>query len=67
MNKINQFIQERGMTQGQLAELLGYSQNYVNQVANGRIVPTDAFRWRWQNAFGGGALKVLNGDDNATS
>lgn len=63
--KINQFIQEHGMTQAQLADRLGYSQNYVNQVANKRIAPTDAFRWRWQKAFGPETLWILNGDDHA--
>jgi len=67
MNTIKDFFHEKGLTQGQVAELLGYTQNYVNQVANGKIKPTPAFRWRWQEAFGGGALRVLDGDDHANS
>ena len=65
MNTIKQFLHEKGLTQGQAAELLGYSQNYINQVINGKMEPTAAFRWRWQEAFGAGALRVLNGDDGA--
>lgn len=65
MNTIKDFLHEKGLTQGQVAELLGYSQNYVNQVANGKVLPTPAFRWRWQEAFGGGALRVLDGDGEA--
>lgn len=52
MNTIKDFLHENGLTQGQVAELLGYTQNYVNQVANGKIKPTPAFRWRWLSAFG---------------
>ena len=37
----------------------------VSGIVNGKRKPTDAFRWRWMEAFGGGALKVLNGDDDA--
>lgn len=66
MNTIKQFLHEKGLTQGQVADLLGYSQNYVNQVANGKMEPTPAFRWRWQEAFGGEALRVLNGGDHDT-
>lgn len=66
MNTIKQFLHEKGLTQGQVAELLGYSQNYVNQVANGKMEPTSAFRWRWQEAFGSEALRVLNGGNHDT-
>ena len=65
MNTIKQFLHEKGLTQGQAAELLGYSQNYINQVINGKMEPTAAFRWRWQEAFGAKALRVLNGGDDA--
>lgn len=66
MNTIKDFLHEKGLTQGQAAELLGYSQNYINQLANGKE-PTAAFRWRWQEAFGTEALRVLNGEDDANA
>ncbi len=53
------------MTQRQLADQLDYDLSYVNQIINGKRKPTDAFRWRWQEAFGTKALRVLNGDDEA--
>lgn len=62
MNKINQFLKDKDMTQGQLAERLGYDLSYVNQIINGKRKPTDAFRWRWMEAFGAEAVRVLNGD-----
>ena len=67
MNKINQFLKDRDMTQGQLAEKLGYDLSYVNQIINGKRHPTNAFRWRWMETFGASALRVLNGEDDANA
>lgn len=67
MNTISQFLKDKGMTQRQLADQLDYDLSYVNQIINGKRKPTDAFRWRWQEAFGTRALKVLNGDDDAAN
>jgi plasmid maintenance system antidote protein VapI len=65
MNQINAFLMEKNMTQTHLAELLEYDVSYVNQIINGKRPITDAFRWRWQEAFGSKALRVLNGEDDA--
>ena len=67
MNKINEFLAEKSMTQTELAARLGYDLSYVNQIINGRKRITDAFRWRWQSEFGARALRVLNGEDDAKS
>ena len=63
MNHIKQYLDERNMTQGQLAERLGYDLSYVNQIANGRIPITDAFRGRWFVTFGTQAMGYLNGNE----
>ena len=62
MSKIKQFLDERNMTQGQLAEAIKYDLSYVNQIANDKIEPTPAFRWRWLETFGPDTLRYLNGD-----
>ena len=66
MNTIKDFMHEKGLTQAELAERLGYSQPHVANVINGKSKVNDKFRWRWQEAFGAKALKVLNGDDDAS-
>lgn len=66
MNKIDEFLAEKGMTQTELAARLGYDLSYVNQIINGRKRITDAFRWRWQNEFGARAQRYLNGDQDGT-
>ena len=63
MNQIERFLEEKSMTQTKLAEVLGYDVSYVNQVINGKRPITDAFRWRWMEAFGVMALRALNGAD----
>jgi len=63
MNKIDEFLAEKNMTQTELATRLGYDLSYVNQIINGRKRITDAFRWRWQEAFGAKAQSYLNGSD----
>lgn len=65
MNTIKDFIKERGMTQTELADKLGYEQSHVAMVISGKRRVTDGFRWRWLEAFGPSALHVLNGDDDA--
>ena len=64
MNKIKIYLDEHNMTQGQLAERLGYDLSYVNQIINGRIPITDGFRGRWYVTFGQDAMPALNGGDN---
>ncbi len=53
------------MTQTELAAKLGYDVSHVSMVIRGQRRITDGFRWRWQEAFGAKAMKVLNGDDEA--
>ena len=68
MNQIERFLRDKEMTQGKLADVLGYDVSYVNQIINGKRKVTDAFRWRWMEAFGAAALRVLennNGDGGA--
>lgn len=65
MNTIKDFINQKGMTQTELAAKLGYDVSHVSMVIRGQRRITDGFRWRWQEAFGAKAMKVLNGDDEA--
>ncbi len=67
MNTIKEFMRERGYTQAELAEKLGYSQAHIANLANGKDTVSDKFRWRWVEVFGPAALKVLNGGDDAKS
>jgi antitoxin component HigA of HigAB toxin-antitoxin module len=62
MNTIKDFMRERGYTQAELAEKLGYSQAHIANLANGKDMVSDKFRWRWVEVFGPASLKVL--DDN---
>lgn len=64
MNKIGEFINERGYTQAELARLLGVSEAMVSLLVHDKRIVSDAMRWRWQEAFGAGALRYLKGDDN---
>lgn len=63
MNKIGDFLHEKNMTQAELAKTLQYDLSYINQIVNGKRRVTNSFRWRWQEAFGTRALRVLNGED----
>lgn len=65
MNTIKEFMHEKGMTQAELADKLGYSQPHIANIINGKSKINDKFRWRWQEAFGAKALRVLNGHDGA--
>lgn len=65
MNTIKEFMQERGYTQAELAEKLGYSQPHIANLINGKDQVSDKFRWRWVKVFGPADLKVLDGDDEA--
>lgn len=65
MNTIKEFMHEKGLTQAELAAKLGYTQPHIANVINGKDPITDKFRWRWHEAFGAKAMKVLNGDDDA--
>ncbi len=67
MNKIKVFMQTTDMTQTEIAARLGYKPSHVSMVINGKRRITDGFRYRWQEAFGSGALRYLNGDDDATA
>ena len=64
MNTIKEFMRERGYTQAELAEKLGYSQAHIANLANGKDTVSDKFRWRWVKVFGPADLKVLNGGDD---
>ncbi len=67
MNTIKEFMQERGYTQAELAEKLGYSQPHIANLINGKDTVSDKFRWRWVKVFGPADLKVLNGGDDGKS
>lgn len=58
-------MHERGLTQADLAEMLGYTQPHIANIVNGKAIISDKFRWRWHEAFGSKAMRVLNGDNNA--
>lgn len=62
MNTIKDFLHQKGMTQAELAEKLGYEQSHIAMVISGQRRITDGFRWRWLEAFGPSALRVLNGN-----
>ena len=66
MNTIKEFMHEKGLTQAELAEKLGYSQPHIANIINGKDPINDKFRWRWLEAFGVSAMRVLNGDDHDT-
>jgi transcriptional regulator with XRE-family HTH domain len=63
MNTIKEFMHEKRLTQAELAEKLGYTQPHIANIINGKAEINDKFRWRWLEAFGPSALRVLNGDD----
>ncbi len=65
MNKIKDFIAQRGLTQVQVARDLGYSEEHLSRVINGRETLSDAFRWRFLEVYGITAMSALNGEDNA--
>ena len=65
MNKIKEFLAQNDMTQAELAAKLKYNETYISLIVNGHRTPKDAFRWRWQQAFGKASLKVLDGDGPA--
>jgi transcriptional regulator with XRE-family HTH domain len=65
MNKIKDFIAQRELSQVQMARDLGYSEEYLSRVINGKSNMTDAFRWRFLEVYGITAMGALNGDDHA--
>ena len=65
MNKIKDFIAQRGLTQVQAARDLGYSEEYLNRVINGKDTMSDSFRWRFLEVYGITAMSALNGDGEA--
>lgn len=64
MNTIKDFMHEKGLTQAELATKLGYTQPHIANIINGKAKIGDRFRWRWHEAFGAKAMRVLNGDDD---
>ena len=40
VNKIQEFREEKGYTQKQLAELLKISENYLNKIERGKRIPS---------------------------
>lgn len=64
MNKIKDFIAQRGLTQVQAARDLGYSEEYLNRVINGKDTMSDSFRWRFLEVYGITAMSALNGGDD---
>jgi len=52
MNKLRIWMRENHITQAQLADRLGYHRVTVAKIINGMIPLTDAFRWRFAQAFG---------------
>ena len=64
MNKIKDFIAQRGLTQVQAARDLGYSEEYLNRVINGQDTMSDSFRWRFLEVYGITAMSALNGGDD---
>jgi len=67
VNTIKTFLHERNMTQTELADKLGVQPSYVSMIISGDRAVTDAFRWRWLQAFGAEAVRVLNGEDDANA
>ncbi len=63
MNKIKEFMQEKSISQSEIARRTGYKPSHVSMVINGQRRITDGFRYRWQEAFGPAALRYLNGSD----
>ena len=63
MNKIREFLAESDLTQVEAARRLRYSPEYLNRIMQGGDELTASFRWRWQETFGAGALRYLNGDE----
>ena len=52
MNNLKTWLRNNDMTQGELAESLGYSRIYVHYIANGNRPPSPAFMWRFFQHFG---------------
>lgn len=69
MNKIKDFLAQNDMTQAELAAKLGYNEAYISLIVHGKRKPKDAFRWRWQQAFGKASCKQVleDGVDNGAS
>ena len=56
------WLEKQNITQAELAKRLGHSFEYVNRVVNGKMPITDAFRWRFAQAFGFDVAEQLFGD-----
>lgn len=52
MNNLKTWLTHKNMTQGELAEALGYSRIYINYIANGNRPPTPAFKYKFSRRFG---------------
>ena len=64
MNRIKEFMDERHMSQAELARQLGISEGMVSLLIHGKREVSDAMRWRWQETFGARVVvNYLNGDD----
>ncbi len=58
-DRLRDFIQERNLSQADLARRLGYAPNYVNRIFAGITPVTPGFRGRFLVAFGAEAVSVL--------
>jgi plasmid maintenance system antidote protein VapI len=53
MNNLKTWLTHKNMTQGELAEALGYSRIYIHLIVNGKRPITPAFEWKFYKRFGG--------------
>ena len=67
MNTIKDFMRERGYTQTELADKLGYSQPHIANLINGKDQVSDKFKWRWLEVFGPSALRYVDGGEDANN
>lgn len=52
MTRLKQWMDERGISNPQLAEHTGYDRTQVYRMVKGERPITDAFKWRFYVAFG---------------
>ncbi len=56
------WMHDKGMKQKDLAKALGFETSYISMIVSGQRVITDAFRWRFAQAFGFDVAAELFGD-----
>lgn len=52
MNNLKTWLTHKNMTQGELAEALGYSRIYIHYIANGNRPPSPALKYKFLEHFG---------------